>query len=112
MPKIYSIVLFKYLTLRSSNSKDSADEAPHSEQEEGEIAEEDVAHPMVQLTKIDPKDIPDVSNKFLMRGANPKNGDRDDDGSDADKDGKEKDGKKDRDGRRKDRDVKEGRNKY
>lgn len=94
------------------HSKDSSDEVPPSEQEEGEIDEEDLAHPMVTLTKIDPKDIPEVSNKFLMRGANPNNGDRDDVGSDADRDGKEKDGKKDRDGRRKDRDVKEGRNKY
>lgn len=93
------------------NSKDSSDEVPPSEQEEGEIAEEDQVHPMVTLTKIDPKDIPEVSNKFLMRGVNPNNGDRDNDGSDADRDGKEKDGKKDRDGRRKDRDVKDGRNK-
>lgn len=93
------------------HSKDSSDEVPPSEQEEGEIDEEDLTHPMVTLTKIDPKDIPEVSNKFLMRGANPNNGDRDDDVSDADREGKEKDGKKDRDGRRKDREVKEGRNK-
>lgn len=34
--------------------------------EEGEIDDGD-AHPMVTITKIDPKDIPEVSNKFLTR---------------------------------------------
>lgn len=36
------------------------------EQEEGEIEDGEI-HPMVTVTKIDPKDIPEVSNQFLMR---------------------------------------------
>lgn len=36
--------------------------------EEGEIeSEHETLNPMVSITKIDPKEIPDVSNKFLMR---------------------------------------------
>lgn len=48
-------------------------------------------HPLVQLSKIDPKEIPDVpSNKFLMRGSTAKN--------DNEKEGKrEKDKDRDRD---------------
>lgn len=37
--------------------------------EEGEIeSENEMVHPLVTLTKIDPSEIPDVSHKFLMRG--------------------------------------------
>lgn len=48
---------------------------PTSEQEDGEIddpSEQSTGTPMVTLTKIDPKDIPGVSNNFLMRGADRK----------------------------------------
>ncbi|XP_037026379.1 peptidyl-prolyl cis-trans isomerase G [Bradysia coprophila] len=79
------------------NDKTTVD--PNEEHEEGEIDDEDV-HPMVKITKIDPKDIPEVSNKFLMRG----NGS----GTEATKDEKEgnvKDKEKDKDkDRRKDKD--------
>lgn len=35
--------------------------------EEGELKDSQV-HPMVSVTKIDKDEIPEVSNKFLMRG--------------------------------------------
>lgn len=38
-----------------------------SEAEEGEIETSASNHPMVSLSKIDPKDIPEVSNRYLMR---------------------------------------------
>ncbi|KAJ6633468.1 Peptidyl-prolyl cis-trans isomerase 1, partial [Pseudolycoriella hygida] len=61
---------------------------------------------MVKVTKIDPKDIPEVSNKFLMRG----NGS----GTEAPKDEKEghvKDKEKEKD-RRKDRDRRDSRHNF
>lgn len=44
----------------------SSDEA-----EDGELSDRD-RHPMVQVTKIDPTEIPDVKNSFLMRTTRPK----------------------------------------
>uniref|UniRef100_T1GA25 Uncharacterized protein n=1 Tax=Megaselia scalaris TaxID=36166 RepID=T1GA25_MEGSC len=44
-------------------------ESAKSEEEEGEIEEEEQEsnHPLVSVTKVDPTEIPEVSNKFLMR---------------------------------------------
>ena len=40
--------------------------------EEGEVADDvEDYHPMNTITKIDPEEIPEVSNKFLMRGERP-----------------------------------------
>ncbi|XP_058813867.1 peptidyl-prolyl cis-trans isomerase G [Topomyia yanbarensis] len=36
--------------------------------EEGELKDDGDAHPMIVKTKIDPSEIPEVSNKYLMRG--------------------------------------------
>lgn len=44
------------------------------EKEEGEV---DEPHPLVSITEIDPKDIPEVpANKFLMRGGETKKEDK------------------------------------
>lgn len=60
-----------------------------SAEEEKEVVEEEVPHhPMVTITKIDPDEIPDVSNKFLMRDDARKSSERDRDRRDKDK-GKE-----------------------
>lgn len=61
---------------------------------------------MVTLTKIDPKDIPEVSNKFLMRGTKKEATETDADNED--------DQKRDRKDRRRDRsrENKDARNKY
>lgn len=57
---------------------------------------------MVKVTKIDPKDIPVVSNKFLMRGNNS--------GTETSKDEKEANVKdKEKDRREKDRDRRDSR---
>lgn len=94
---IIHVDFYHFDFMHCRNEKSSVE--PNDEHEEGEIDDEDV-HPMVKITKIDPKDIPEVSNKFLMRG----NGS----GTEAAKDEKEgnvkdKDKDKDRD-RRKDKD--------
>lgn len=45
--------------------------------EEGEVADDvEDYHPLNTITKIDPDEIPEVSNKFLMRSERPE-GDRD-----------------------------------
>lgn len=49
--------------------------------EEGELDDGGGQHPMTTVTKIDPNEIPEVSNKFLMRGDGRK---RDERGSDED----------------------------
>lgn len=65
--------------------------------EEGELKEEAEVHPLTTVTKIDPNEIPEVSNKYLMRGDGRKH--RNDDKSDEDEDD-------DRDrGRRRERDM-------
>lgn len=69
--------LFKHSKEDSSASSDdaAAEGRAASEQEDGEIDDRPdtlSVHPMVTLTKIDPKDIPEVSNKYLMRGADRK----------------------------------------
>lgn len=48
---------------------------------------------MVTLTKIDPKDIPEVSNKYLMRGADRKAADQNGKGSEDDGDGNDQRGR-------------------
>lgn len=83
---------------------------PNEEHEEGEIDDEDV-HPMVKITKIDPKDIPEVSNKFLMRGTGSGNEavKEENEGTVKDKDKeKDKDRRKDKD---KDKDKRDSRHK-
>uniref|UniRef100_A0A1L8DUC3 peptidylprolyl isomerase n=1 Tax=Nyssomyia neivai TaxID=330878 RepID=A0A1L8DUC3_9DIPT len=57
--------------------------------EEGELDEGE--NPLFPLTKIDPKEIPDVSNKFLMRAASSS---KNDDRTDEDEDEKDDDKKK------------------
>ena len=70
---------------------DTVDKDDNEEEEEGEINEDEV-HPLVQITKIDPDDIPEVSNKFLMRqnrnsaSRNDKSKERDDKSTDKRKD--------------------------
>lgn len=98
-------------------SKESSDVAvSNSEQEDGEIDETE-GHPMVTLTKIDPKDIPEVSNKYLMRGIIKKEdeGELNEENGDV-KEEKDKSIKRERGDRRKDhdrsRDGKETKNKY
>lgn len=67
-----------------------------SAEEEKEVVEEVIPHhPMVTITKIDPDEIPDVSNKFLMRDDARKSSDRDRDR--RDKDGKGREGRSDND---------------
>lgn len=76
--------------------KESSDENnSESDAEEGEIEAGTSTHPMVSLSKIDPKDIPEVSNKFLMRA-----GRRSQDNEEAPKERTDRD---DSDGRRRDR---------
>ncbi|XP_026330439.1 peptidyl-prolyl cis-trans isomerase G [Hyposmocoma kahamanoa] len=73
---------------KSKSEKDDSDESDHSEKKEkkrkkdkkdkkkkrdqstsGEDDEEAAAHPLVMVSKIDPREIPEVpSNRFLMRG--------------------------------------------
>lgn len=49
-----------------SNSSSAASKS--EEEEEGEIEEESESnHPLVTVTKLDPSEIPEVTNKFLMR---------------------------------------------
>lgn len=85
-------IIIDYFSCRKGSANEEKSE---SEQEEGEIDDGDV-HPLVTLTKIDPKDIPEVSNKFLMRGI---------DRAHADDDSGAKEETRDKDsGRRKDRD--------
>lgn len=97
-----------FFILYCRNEKSTVD--ANEEQEEGEIDDEDV-HPMVKITKIDPKDIPEVSNKFLMRG----NGSGTDtakeekEGNVKEKD-KDKERRKDKD-KDKDKDRRDSRNK-
>jgi peptidyl-prolyl isomerase G (cyclophilin G) len=51
--------------------------------EEGEIeSDQEELNPMVSVTKIDPKEIPEVSNKFLMREKDERENNRDDDNRD------------------------------
>ncbi|XP_038114600.1 LOW QUALITY PROTEIN: peptidyl-prolyl cis-trans isomerase G [Culex quinquefasciatus] len=50
--------------------------------EEGELDDDGEQHPMTTVTKIDPSEIPEVSNKFLMRGDGRKREDGDDEGDD------------------------------
>ncbi|XP_058467788.1 peptidyl-prolyl cis-trans isomerase G isoform X2 [Malaya genurostris] len=63
---------------KSKNEKENG-----SNLEEGELRDDGEVHPMTTVTKIDPNEIPEVSNKYLMRsGGNKQNDDRDsDDGS-------------------------------
>lgn len=90
-------VRFFFFSFCFRNEKLAVD--PIEEHEEGEIDDEDV-HPMVKLTKIDPKDIPEVSNKFLMRGngsgTETAKDEKEGTGKDKEKD-KEKDRRKDKD---------------
>lgn len=102
------------------HSKGSADEgvddpsagAAVSDHEDGEIDErlEKMTHPMVTLTQIDPKDIPEVSNKFLMRGTQKRkdnaHSDEDEGSGGGTTKGTEKDRRTDRDGGRR-RDAKD-----
>lgn len=44
--------------------------------EEGELDDDGEQHPMTTVTKIDPNEIPEVSNKFLMRGEGRKRDER------------------------------------
>lgn len=69
---LFIMIWFVYRKKISSNENSSDSEA-----EEGEIDQDTPSHPMVQLSKIDPKDIPEVSNKYLMRGSR-KSSERDD----------------------------------
>ncbi|KAG5671828.1 hypothetical protein PVAND_002003 [Polypedilum vanderplanki] len=47
--------------------------------EEGELkSDTEAINPMVSVTKIDPKEIPEVNNKFLMRAERPRDNDGDD----------------------------------
>lgn len=61
--------MYKYISvskIRRDKSDNDDGKRNNSEHEEGEI-EDYETHPMVTITKIDPNDIPEVSNKFLMR---------------------------------------------
>ena len=71
------------------------DKDDNDEEEEGEINEDEM-HPLVQITKINPDDIPEVSNKFLMR-QNRNSASRNDNGKE--RDDKNVDKRKDRDRR-------------
>ncbi|XP_063704107.1 peptidyl-prolyl cis-trans isomerase G [Culicoides brevitarsis] len=52
---------------KKSKKKSKSDHEEKSESEEGELKDTKL-HPMVSVTKIDKDEIPEVSNKFLMRG--------------------------------------------
>lgn len=94
-----SIKFLDFFLFRDERLEADANE----EHEEGEIDDEDV-HPMVKITKIDPKDIPEVSNKFLMRGGSGNETAKDDkEGNVKDKD-KERDRRRDNKDRDKDKD--------
>ncbi|XP_077297601.1 nuclear cyclophilin protein Moca-cyp isoform X1 [Arctopsyche grandis] len=61
---------------KPKKDKGSSDESENSDNEEksSKESEDELQHPLVQVSRIDPKEIPDVpSNKFLMRGSNTKN---------------------------------------
>lgn len=70
------IIMFRLFVLFYRNSSDeNKSEESEKDQEEGEIDDGETMHPMVSITKIDPKDIPEVSNKYLMRGERKANDD-------------------------------------
>lgn len=90
---------YTWLNFRKKSSAEENNSA--SEVEEGEIDTEPIGHPMVSLSNIDPKDIPEVSNKFLMRDSR-KSDDKEE--ASKDKDEKEDVGGRKREGRRRDED--------
>ncbi|XP_029713719.1 peptidyl-prolyl cis-trans isomerase G [Aedes albopictus] len=53
---------------KEKKSKSEKEDKNGSILEEGELKDDGEVHPMTTVTKIDPNEIPEVSNKFLMRG--------------------------------------------
>ncbi|XP_055587171.1 peptidyl-prolyl cis-trans isomerase G isoform X2 [Uranotaenia lowii] len=84
---------------KKKEKKSKGDKSPDPNMEEGELSDDDT-HPMTTVTKIDPSEIPEISNNFLMRGDGKKRPDRksDSEGEQEDR-GRNRKRDKDRGGR-------------
>lgn len=95
------LLLFGFVLIRKKD-KGSSDESESSDENEEKAKEssDEVQHPLVQLSRIDPKEIPDVpSNKFLMRGSSAKNENEKESKREKDKDRGDKEKERDRNNR-------------
>ncbi|XP_053682340.1 peptidyl-prolyl cis-trans isomerase G [Sabethes cyaneus] len=57
---------------KKKDRKPKDDKENGSNLEEGELKDDGEAHPLTTITKIDPNEIPEVSNRYLMRGGSVK----------------------------------------